>query len=222
MFDANWDLITGDVAHEIEVLNQSSQINLIEALVRFFLHHYSAEGVGCVHHPNQNALCELHRTATFLLLNKPGVYRDEPVHLANADGEIMYVPPAAAEVEAHMTTFFAKVTERWASSGPVEIGAFTLWLINWVHPFKNGNGRSARAFSYTCICLKMGFVLPGTPTVLELIKANDGEYQAALRVADEGYTNTGEPDLSSLSALLERLLIEQLSSIDLTESVVTA
>ena len=214
MFDTNWDLISGDVAHEIEVLNQSSQINLIEALVRFFLHHYANyREQSAQQHPNQNALRELHRTATFLLLAKPGIYRDGPVHLAKEDGTIVYVPPSAEEVEGHMDRLFGQISERWMSSIPVEMGAFTLWLINWVHPFKNGNGRTARAFCYTCICLRMGFVLPGAPTVLELIKMNDDEYQSALRVADAGYNATGEPDLGAMNNFIERLLIEQLSSV---------
>lgn len=212
MFDTNWELISGDVAHEIEVLNQSSQINLIEALVRFFLHHYSVDGEACGHHPTQAALCELHRTATFLLLEKPGIYRDGPVHLAAKDGTIVYIPPPADEVEAHLERLFLDVTNRWQALSPIEMGAFTLWLINWVHPFKNGNGRTARAFCYTCICLRMGFVLPGSPTVLELIKLNDPEYQAALQVADQGYNETGEPELSAMNALIERLVVEQLTS----------
>ncbi|RYG88812.1 MAG: hypothetical protein EON59_03210 [Alphaproteobacteria bacterium] len=212
MFDTNWELISGDVAHEIEVLNQSSQINLIEAIVRFFLHHYAEDGASSGHHPNQNALCELHRTATFLLLAKPGIYRDGPVHLAKPDGTIMYVPPAAEDVAAHMERLFQQVTDCWEGLSPVEMGSFTLWLINWVHPFKNGNGRTARAFCYTCICLRMGFVLPGAPTVLELIKMNDEEYQEALRVADKGYDETGNPDLSKMNAFIERLVIEQLTS----------
>jgi hypothetical protein len=166
MFDTNWELIDGDVAHEIEVLNQSSQINLIEALVRFFLHHLTIEGEKLGKFPSQNALREIHRTATFLLLKQPGVYRDGPVHLAKEDGTILYVPPAADEVQGHMDQFFGAVGERWSALTPVAMGAYTLWLINWVHPFKNGNGRSARAFCYTYICLQMGFVLPGVPTVL--------------------------------------------------------
>lgn len=93
------------------------------------------------------------------------------------------------------------------------MGAFTLWMINWVHPFKNGNGRTARAFCYTCLSLKMGFVLPGAPTVLELIKENDSEYHAALRVADAGYLAMGEPDLTAMTQLIERLLVQQLETV---------
>lgn len=213
MYDTNWELIDGDVAHEIEVLNLSSQINVIEALLRYFLHHHPAGENGCAKYPNQNALKELHRTATFLLLERPGEYRDCDVQVAGQDGTVYHVPPAFAEVVANMDLMFQRLGERWDGLSPVDAAAFTLWLINWVHPFKNGNGRSARAFCYTCLCLKLGFVLPGSPTVLDLIKANDGEYQNALRVADAGFNKDGEPDLTAMSTLIERLLIQQLESV---------
>lgn len=48
MFDTNWELITGDTAHDIEVLNLANQANVIEALVRFFLHHRGQTKQGVV------------------------------------------------------------------------------------------------------------------------------------------------------------------------------
>jgi Fic family protein len=112
-----------------------------------------------------------------------------------------------------METFAAKIAERWGESDAVTMGAYALWLVNWVHPFKNGNGRTARAFCYACLSLKLGFVLPGTPTVIDLVMQNREEYQAALKVGDIGFAQTGEPDLSAMYAFVEKLLIQQLAAV---------
>jgi fido (protein-threonine AMPylation protein) len=127
----------------------------------------------------------------------------------------VYDPPPHEEVQGHMDRFFDEITERWRKASPVEMGAFTLWLINWVHPFKNGNGRSARAFCYACVSLRMGFVLPGAPTIIDLIMQdqNRQEYEVALRAGDAGFKASGEPDLGPMNAFIERLLVEQLESV---------
>ena len=213
VIDDNWDLINGEAAHAIEVLNYSNQVNVIEALVHLLIHQFGVSEDGCGGTPNLNTLKEFHRTATLFLLHKPGEFREIEVYVKKADGTIVHTPPPPAEVDQYMASFAAKILERWPVLNAVEIGAYTLWLVNWVHPFKNGNGRTARAFSYACISLKLGFVLPGTPTVIDLIMQNRDEYQAALKVGDVGFEQTGEPDLSAMSAFIEKLLIQQLSSV---------
>ena len=212
MKDDNWELITGDDAHEIEVLNYSSQVNVIEAMVRFIIHHGGTGNDGCPHHPNENSLRELHRTGTLFLLREPGQYRNEGVVVA-AGSVVIHTPPEYERVPDHMADLFAELTGMWARTSPIEIGAFLLWRVNWIHPFKNGNGRTARAFCYACVCLKFGFVLPGTLTLIELVMQNRGEYQDALKIADNAYEASGVADLGAMNTFVERLLREQLSSI---------
>lgn len=212
MLDDNWELISGDDAHEIEVLNYSSQVNVIEALVRFVTHHAGSGSNPCDRYPNERSLSELHRTGTLFLLREPGAYRLEPVYVA-AGPVIIHTPPPHEEVPAKMADTFAELAAMWPTSTPVEVGAYLLWRINWVHPFKNGNGRTARAFCYACVCLKYGFVLPGTSTLIDLIMQNRDEYQQALRVADTTFEATGVVDLTRMRAFVERLLTEQFLSI---------
>ncbi len=87
-------------------------------------------------------------------------------------------------------------------------------MISWIHPFKNGNGRTARAFAYLCLCLKLGFELPGRKTLMDLITSNKVEFEGGLRVADRTFAAVGVADTSVLEAFLARLLALQLSSID--------
>lgn len=213
MFDTNWELIDGETAHEIEVLNLANQANVIEALVRFFLHHRGADEQGCHVHPNSVALRELHRTATFLLLERPGELRESEVHVGDGNGNVVLEPPPAKHVAELLEGLFAELGNRWRGTSPLEVGALALWMVNWVHPFLNGNGRTARALCYTCVSLKLGFVLPGSPTLIDLIMDNRPEYYAALRSADKGYAEDGFPDLGALVVLLDRLLIQQFESV---------
>lgn len=57
------------------------------------------------------------------------------------------------------------------------------------------------------------FVLPGTSTLIDLIMQNCGEYQDALKIADDGYADTGTAELSAMNAFVERLLRQQFASI---------
>ena len=156
-------MIDGDTAHEIEVLNLANQANVIEALVRYFIHHKGVETNGCPVYPAKTAIKELHRTATFLLLSRPGEFRDETdkVVVPDNDGKVVFTPPISAEVEEQLDKLYGLMAEKWIEGDALELAALALWMVNYVHPFKNGNGRTARAFSYTCLSLKLGFVPQG-------------------------------------------------------------
>lgn len=214
MYDANWDLVDGETAHQIEVLNHSNQVNVIEALVRLLLHNAPAQpGAGCGQFPNETAFKELHRAGTLFLLEKPGEYREEEVHVGTPDGTIVHQPPPYVEVPPRMIQFFQWLGLRWGHMDAVYLAALCLWMINWVHPFKNGNGRTARGFAYACLSLKLGFVLPGSPTVIELIMLDREGYQTALKVADVAFEANGEPDLGAMIAFIGKLLFQQLNSV---------
>lgn len=214
MIDSNWELAQGDVAHAIEVLNYSNQVNVIEALVRLLMQRHNVGPNGCEGCPSLAVVREFHRTATLFLLLKPGQFRGSGEEVSVYKGEeLIHQPPAHPEFEEYMVGFFEELHERWNSFDHVGVAAYTLWFINWVHPFKNGNGRTARAFSYACLSLKMGFIVPGAPTVIDLIMQNRDEYYAALKIADESFDHAGVPNLSSMEDFLERLVIEQLSSV---------
>lgn len=213
MKDDNWEAINGDAAHEIEVLNYSNQVNVIQALVHFLMHHYTGEDGTCAASPNENVVSEFHRTATLFLLHAPGAYRMEPVVVGGPQG-VVHQPPPHEEVPEKMQGFFQVLETNWGQASAQEIAAYCLWMINWIHPFKNGNGRTARAFCYACICLKLGFVLPGERTVIDLIMDQRQEYYRALKIADLAFEAGKEPDLEPMIAFVDRLLFEQLSSIE--------
>ena len=123
-----------------------------------------------------------------------------------------HVPPRFFQVQAFMDDFVNEVNSRWRTiDDPLALAAFVLWRLNYIHPFINGNGRTARAVCYFVLCLSAGGWLPGVTILPELIRRDRDEYVLALQQADQSLVS-GQLDLSVLHALLERLMAEQLAS----------
>ena len=104
-----------------------------------------------------------------------------------------------------------QVNRNWETSDPVALATYVLWRINNIHPFINGNGRTARAVCYFVLCLKAGGWLVGVKILPELIRQNHQEYVDALQIGHDTF-NAGNLDLTTLHALVSRLLNQQLQS----------
>jgi Fic family protein len=87
-----------------------------------------------------------------------------------------------------------------------------MWRLNWIHPFADGNGRTSRITSYVVLCVKLGAVLAGLPTIPDQIVDNRKPYFHALDAADEAFA-AGRIDLTEMEELLSSLLARQLTSI---------
>jgi Fic family protein len=85
--------------------------------------------------------------------------------------------------------------------------------MNWIHPFVDGNGRTARATSYLVLCVRLGSRLPGVNTIPDQISAQKAPYYEALEAADRAYSEDGEIKVTQMEAFLEGLLANQLVSI---------
>jgi fido (protein-threonine AMPylation protein) len=114
-------------------------------------------------------------------------------------------PPRFYLVQALMDDFVNTVNRALEAFDPIVLAAHVLWQLNYIHPFINGNGRTARAACYFVLCLKLGKLLPGTKIIPELLNRDHTEYELALREADKG-------DMAPLQGLLHRLLEEQIAS----------
>lgn len=121
-------------------------------------------------------------------------------------------PPEWFRVQALMDDFINYVNLNWKEADPLELAAFVLWRMNYIHPFINGNGRTARATAYFILCCKVGGWLPGAKILPELLRENRNEYVIALQRADESY-QSGSLDISVLHGLISRLLKEQLNAV---------
>jgi Fic family protein len=136
-----------------------------------------------------------------------GRFREDPISVGN------HLPPHFKEVPNLMDRFFSIVHENWTIvDHPTYLPAYTLWRLCWIHPFVEGNGRTARAACYYLICMKQGRLLPGKKTVPERIRENRMPYYDALHAADVAW-EAGQLDVSSLADYLGALLKAQLEDV---------
>ena len=151
-------------------------------------------------------LWELNHVAVANISQQGGRFRKEPVIVGN------HTPPHFEKVPDLMDQFFSVIHESWSSeSQPLtHWPAYALWRINWIHPFIEGNGRTARAACYFLLCMAVGRFLPGDKVVPERIRENPQPYYDALKKADQAWEQ-GHYDVSDLTRYLRRLLFQQLS-----------
>jgi len=134
-----------------------------------------------------------------------GRFRDVPIYVGN------HIPPHFDRVPNHVDQFLSMVHENWdLHDHPTILPAFALWRLNWIHPFVEGNGRTARAACYYLIFMRQGKLLPGRKTVPERIRENRNPYYAALAEADRHWAE-GHFNVNALASYLEGLLGNQLS-----------
>jgi Fic family protein len=102
-----------------------------------------------------------------------------------------------------------QVNRHWDALDPVELTSFVLWRLNHIHPFINGNGRTARAACYFVLCVKLNGWLDGDPILPQLLHENRPEYVAALKAVDASAA-AGGTDLSPLNEIIAKHLTTQL------------
>ncbi|HEY4903485.1 MAG TPA: Fic family protein [Candidatus Sulfotelmatobacter sp.] len=150
-------------------------------------------------------LWALNHTAVANIAQFGGRYREEPIYVGN------HIPPHFKDVPHEMDRFFSVVHENWTiMTHPTLLPAYALWRLNWIHPFVEGNGRTARAACYYLICMRHGQLLPGKKIVPERIRENRNPYYGALQSADIAW-EAGHFDVSALTDYLADLLKAQLS-----------
>lgn len=154
---------------------------------------------------SQHVIKALNFHAITCLHANAGEYRPWFVEVGN------HVPPPHYRVQPLMDDFVNLVNSRWEASDPFALAAFVLWRLNYIHPFINGNGRTARAVCYFVLCLRFGGELPGTVTLPELISRDRDEYVLALQAIDASLA-TGVVDITPLQTMLQRLVVEQLAT----------
>ena len=133
-----------------------------------------------------------------------GRFREQPIYVGD------HIPPHFKDVPTLIDQFISVIHENWdIIDHPTILPAYALWRLNWIHPFIEGNGRTARAACYYLICLRQGGFLPGIKIVPERIRENREPYYAALQAADRHWAN-GQFNVDDLAAYLADLLQNQL------------
>jgi Fic family protein len=106
--------------------------------------------------------------------------------------EVLYVPPPAAEVEMRIEQLcgFANASNESPFIHPVIKAIVIHFMMGWIHPFVDGNGRTARALFYWSMA-KSGYWLIEFTSISRVIKKAPAQYARAYL-----HTETDDNDLT--------------------------
>ncbi len=116
------------------------------------------------------------------------------------------------EVDAALTRMLARPAE-----DPIAAAAYVVWRLPWIHPYRDGNGRTSRAAAYAILLAGIPELCERPrPSLPERIERTHAEYIATLNPAhdeawrcEKGYRET--VDLGPLERYLWRLVEDQLA-----------
>lgn len=104
---------------------------------------------------------------------------DEQVYVMDhTDGEIAYTAPSGIEVESLMSELCQFINSDDAFLHPIIKASMLHFFIGYIHPFKDGNGRTARALFYWFL-LKKGYGLIKNISISKSIQESRIQYDKA-------------------------------------------
>ncbi|HHU46602.1 MAG TPA: Fic family protein [Bacteroidales bacterium] len=117
---------------------------------------------------------------------------DDIMVMDNITGEIAHTPPAHKEIEdwiAQLSDFINNDNEKFFIH-PIIKGIIIHFMIAYIHPFVDGNGRTARSLFYWYM-IKKGYWLTEYLSISRIIHRSKKKYETAFL-----YTENDENDLS--------------------------
>lgn len=132
-------------------------------------------------------------TNTLENINDEGRFREgNDVHVVNhMNSEIVHTPPLRKELEElidRVCSFFNTDSEDFIH--PIIKGCIIHFILAWIHPFTDGNGRTARALFYWYM-LKKGYWLTEYLSISRIIKDTKNQYEKSFL-----YTESDNNDMS--------------------------
>lgn len=191
-----------DHATQAEVENGFRQYDLTLDIIRYYL---ESERPFALRVP---LILDLQREAVAGIEAAPGQIRTTQVGIHKS----RHAPPAPHLVSTLLTDFCDFVNDNWHERTAFYLSAYAMWRLNWIHPFTDGNGRTSRAVSYALLSIKLGYVLPGSPTIPQQIEEDNSHYVRALEMADESALN-GAEDVGQMEKMIRAMLAKQLLSV---------
>lgn len=185
-----------------EVENGFRQFDLCVEIAAYYLHPDRPFALRPAH------ILDLQKEATDGIESEAGKIRTGHVGIT----ESKHTPPEPHLITNLTTEFCDYINDNWHEKTPFYLSSYAMWKLNWIHPFSDGNGRTARALSYMILCLKLGYILPGSPTIPAQIEEDKSHYIEALEKADESFSH-GVIDVSEMENMLKGMLARQLLGI---------
>lgn len=125
--------------------------------------------------------------------NEEGAFREnDDIHVVNySKSEIVHTPPLKKDLERlidELCVFFNNDSIDFIH--PIIKGCIIHFMIGWIHPFTDGNGRTARALFYWYM-LKKGYWLTEYLSISKIIRDTKNQYKKSYL-----YTESDDNDLS--------------------------
>jgi len=111
--------------------------------------------------------------------------------LNTANSEVVHTPPDNSEIPElinDLCDFFNTDTDKFIH--PIIKGCIIHFLLAWIHPFADGNGRTSRALFYWYM-LKNGYWMTEYLSISRIIKGSKNQYEKAFL-----YTESDDNDLT--------------------------
>lgn len=126
-------------------------------------------------------ILELHKimTANTDAEKCSGEFRKGEVYITDhVDGEVAHIPPDWKEVETLMGELCTFINDDKHFIHPIVKASIIHFLIGFIHPFTDGNGRTARALFYWYL-LKKGYALVRNISISRVILESRTQYDKA-------------------------------------------
>lgn len=140
-------------------------------------------------------LLDVHKFITEKTLDNPeneGKFRtDDSIVVQNGvTGEIVHRPPVWSLIESSIDSLCAFINEEKEFIHPIIKAIILHFMISYLHPFVDGNGRTARSLFYWYM-LKKGYWLTEYLSISRVIYRSKAQYEKAFL-----YTESDEMDLT--------------------------
>lgn len=110
-------------------------------------------------------------------------YRDDYVYVLDDKDRVIYTPPQCSEVQALMDDLIAFINTP-DDFHPIVKASIIHFLILYIHPFFDGNGRTARAVSYMYL-LKAGYNLLRFFSISSMVNGKKNQYYKAIKDCED-------------------------------------
>jgi len=135
---------------------------------------------------DEHFICELQKMAVEGLTQEgdpnAGSYRDVPIYIAGSGHE----PPDADSVPSHMRELVKFINKKCELQYDLLKVSVVHHQFVWIHPFRNGNGRTARLLTYAMIVRLFGVRQSRLFNPTAVFCSDRNKYYEMLKLADSG------------------------------------
>ena len=152
-------------------------------------------------------ICELHKILVRNTHKKRpitvGKYRKGPIYVMDGQGQVVYEGPPASEVMPMMDSYIQWMSNTSEIHPLIKAALVHLYFVH-VHPFDDGNGRSARALS-NLLLMKQDYQFINFLAPSDYFDHHRGEYYRAIQNAEAHDSDATFFIVYYLTALAEQL-----------------